>query len=131
MRLFGCLFPPADFVVEMTAAADWFCFFEGLKFERHPVKDSAFPAHDWDVAMGWRRIHECWIQPASILTATIAKANDVLDGELFVLRNPLDKLAINVEQRDVVAGLFLRRRCFGQWRDGEWVAVDGRRRRWI
>ena len=108
--VFASLFPPANFVMEVAAAADGLCLFERLDFGRYPFEDLSFPTHDGDVAKSWRRVDQFWIQPASIPTAAIAESDYVFDRELFVAGNPLDQLAVEVEEWDVVARLFPGRR---------------------
>ena len=55
------MFPPADFVVEVAAAADGFGFFVGLDFGRYPFEDLSIPTDNWDVAKSWRRVDQFWI----------------------------------------------------------------------
>ena len=95
--LFAGLFPPADFVVEVAAAANRLCLFVGLELGWYPLEDLAFPTDNWDVAKSWRRVDQFWIQPAGIPTTTIAEPDYVFDRELFVPGNPLDELAVEVE----------------------------------
>ena len=95
--IFTSLFPPADFVIEVAAAADRLCLFVGLNFGWYPLEDLAFPTDNWDVAKSWGRVDQFWIQPAGIPTTTIAEPDYVFDRELFVPGNPLDELAVEVE----------------------------------
>jgi len=101
--------------MKVAAAADWLRLFERFKFRRYPFEDFAVPADNWDVAMIRSRVDKFWIQPAGILTAAIAEPDYVFDGELLVSGNPLYELAVEVEQWDVVARLFLRRRRRREW----------------
>ena len=55
---FAGLLPPADFVMEVAAAADWFCVFIWFNLGRHPIEDLSFPAHDGDVAKIWSRVDQ-------------------------------------------------------------------------
>ena len=107
LGFFGSLFPPADFAMEIEPAADRFCFFEGLDVVWNPSQDDTFAADNGNVVMdGWLGYQVGWIHPAGTQTAPIFPTNTGFERGLLVARNPLDELAVNVEQRDVVARLF-------------------------
>jgi hypothetical protein len=122
----GGVFEPCDGVVDIGFGAKGDRGFGWLNVVRRPTDDAAVGIDDGEFPMNrWFAVVGIFgIEPANGLTAPVLKSGTVLEWRFRAwtfARQPCDEATMTIEKRDVVAGLFLGGRFWGERADSNTV----------